>query len=231
MEGVDQLHQPRRIAEAACRGKIARHLIAPGEIERMLHHRQQLHMGIPHLLDIGGHFIRHALIGVEPALFVQLPRPQMHFIDADRALIGIVRRARRHPLFVLPAVFFEVKGLAGGLGPRFGMKRVRICLHLPPRRAADGVFIGGVLLDARYAHRPDAVVVLHGIFQVIPIVEIPHDADRPRVRRPYGKVVSTLAGVRAHELMGIRAVSLPEQIALHFVHRSTLPAMTMPDGM
>ena len=53
MAPINEGHQSLGRAITAGGGVIARHLISPGHIQRMLHHRQQLHMGIAHFQHIG----------------------------------------------------------------------------------------------------------------------------------------------------------------------------------
>ena len=52
MQMIDEIHKVLRTAIARCHRIIIRHLISPGFIQRMLHHRHKLHMCIVHFLDI-----------------------------------------------------------------------------------------------------------------------------------------------------------------------------------
>src|SRR4030042_2648271 len=52
VQTVNEVHEILRAAVAAGRGEIAGRLIAPGAVEGMLHHRQELNMGKAHLLRI-----------------------------------------------------------------------------------------------------------------------------------------------------------------------------------
>ena len=51
---VDEILQVVRRTKAAGGGIVARTLVAPGGIQRMLRDREQLHMGEAHLLDVWG---------------------------------------------------------------------------------------------------------------------------------------------------------------------------------
>ena len=53
MGGVYEIGEILGSAVAGGRGEIARYLIAPAAVKRMLHNRHQLDVGISHILDIG----------------------------------------------------------------------------------------------------------------------------------------------------------------------------------
>src|SRR5690606_11363662 len=52
MAFIDEVLKVIRVAKTRCRRKQSQRLISPGTIERMLHHRQQLDMGITHVEHI-----------------------------------------------------------------------------------------------------------------------------------------------------------------------------------
>ena len=58
MEAVDEVHEILGISEPRGRGEISAYLISPRSVERMLHHRQELNVGISHFLDIRDKLIR-----------------------------------------------------------------------------------------------------------------------------------------------------------------------------
>ena len=62
VEAVDEMHEILGIAVPARGGEVTGGLIAPGTIKRMLHHRQKLHVGKSHLLNIGCQFRGHFLV-------------------------------------------------------------------------------------------------------------------------------------------------------------------------
>ena len=67
MAAVDEAHEVGGRAEAAGGGEIADRLIAPGAVEGMLHHRQQLDVRVAHLLDVGDQLVGQFAIG-QPAI-------------------------------------------------------------------------------------------------------------------------------------------------------------------
>src|SRR4029079_11372412 len=79
VEAVDQVHQVLRGAVAAGGGDVARRLVPPGAVERVLHHRQQLDMRETELGDVVGQRLGE-LPGRERSGTVfkyAAPRPQM----------------------------------------------------------------------------------------------------------------------------------------------------------
>ena len=53
MASIDKGHEIIGRAEAAGRGKVASHLVAPGAVKRMFRDGQQLNVSVAHLLDVG----------------------------------------------------------------------------------------------------------------------------------------------------------------------------------
>src|SRR5688572_12189546 len=63
---VDEVHQILRVAETRCRREIARDLIAPRSVERMLHDRHQLDVREAATLDVSGEPWRNRAIAHLP---------------------------------------------------------------------------------------------------------------------------------------------------------------------
>ena len=116
---IHKIHEIVRISVAAGRRIVARHLVSPGSVQGMLHHRKQLHMGIPHLFYIvrqqGSDF--PVMIELRPRNILSLlillermahPGAQMNLINQHRLFFGMGSRPLLHPLLVLPLIMVNV---------------------------------------------------------------------------------------------------------------------------
>ena len=95
---VDKIHELGSGAITAGRRIISGHLIAPGLIQWMFHHRKQLHMGVSHLFHIGCQLLRDLPVVVELAAVDVLtvlilcyrflhPGTKMDLIDGHRGIL------------------------------------------------------------------------------------------------------------------------------------------------
>ena len=80
MELVDEVFQIIGDAEAAGGGEVAGALVAPGGIQGVLHHGEQLHMGIAHLFHIGHQILGSIPVGEE----LPLPLSLIHISEPTR---------------------------------------------------------------------------------------------------------------------------------------------------
>ena len=98
MHVVHKIHEIIRSSVTARRSIISGHLITPGCIKRMLHHRHQLHMGVSHLLYILGKSRSNLTIVVEfrtnyllsvliNPKFLANPGTKVQFIDGHRQIL------------------------------------------------------------------------------------------------------------------------------------------------
>ena len=62
MQVIDEVHEILRRAVAGARREIARDLVAPRAVERVLHHRQQLDVGEAHVGHVVGELMRHLTV-------------------------------------------------------------------------------------------------------------------------------------------------------------------------
>ena len=108
MSGVYQLHQLLGRSVARSRRVVSCKLITPGIVQRMLHYRHYLQVGVAHLLCVGHKVRRYLRIGAEllflRAVGMPLPGAQMHFVDVLRLPEVIAARAPVHPFAVVPFV-------------------------------------------------------------------------------------------------------------------------------
>ena len=214
---VHKIHQVMRRAIPRSRGKIAGYLIAPRTVKRVLGERHTFNVGVPHLLCVRDQFIRELAIGIERAVFIPLPRTQVHFINVHRLFIGRMLLAPIEPAFILPGVAFQVKHLGCIAWPGFRMETIWIRLiQFVAFRCFDRIFICVILLDARDKQFPyPAIIALHGMSRTIPIVEFAHNGNADGIRRKNAENIALLSiavfGVRAHKFIGTAVLTRMEQ--------------------
>jgi hypothetical protein len=122
VEPVDEVAQVVGVAEARGRREVRRHLVAPRAAERVLHHRQQLDVGEPHVLDVGDELVGEIAEGA-PAP----PGSEVHLVDRHRLVGDVALGAGGDPGVVLPVVrrlehdTAGRRGLLGAGGHRVGL--------------------------------------------------------------------------------------------------------------
>jgi hypothetical protein len=86
MAAIDEIAELVGISKAARRRVVARHLIAPRTVERMLRDGQQLEMRVAHFADVREQRVREFAVAEIAIAFLDLalPRAEMHFVDAHR---------------------------------------------------------------------------------------------------------------------------------------------------
>ncbi|MNH11885.1 hypothetical protein D3C79_714130 [compost metagenome] len=202
-------------------------LVAPGAAERVLHDRQQFDMGEAQLLNV-----RHQALGqlapvvIAPHLarLVQLaaPRPRVQFVDRQRRAVGMVLRALRHPVVVLPVVAERPRYLGGGAWRQFGGTRQRVGLQGQYAVLAQHLeLVGFAHAQARHEQlpHPGAVAQAHGVAAAIPVVEVTHHRHPPRVRRPHRETHAVdpidLDRLGAEAPGQVAVVAFGEQVQVH----------------
>ena len=212
---VHKIHEVLRGAVPGRRRIISRHLVTPGFIQRMLHDRHQLHMGISHILHVPGKHRGDLPVIVKfPRLrqryrfilrlfgFRLLPGAQMHLIDQDRLFPVIRLLSLLHPSAVCPLK----AGQICDNGSRIGTKLRRICIRirLQHRKAAlrlDLIFIAGSRPNSgnKKLKNPCLFDAPHRMTPSIPEIEISDHADTARIWGPYRKV-GTLHALYRHRM-------------------------------
>ncbi len=90
VEFIDKIHKVFRRTVSGGGSIIPHHLVSPGGVEGMLHHRHQLHMGVPHLLHIGNQpGCDFTVIGIGLSLRGIRHRAQVHLVHAHRGVAGL----------------------------------------------------------------------------------------------------------------------------------------------
>ena len=193
VELVDKIHEVLGRTHAGGHGEISRHLIAPGAFEREFGHGHEFHVRIPHLLDVRNEFPRQVEIGIIVAVFMAFPREQIDLVDVHRRGKNIFIADIFKICGVTPFVAVQIVQFRGGRRWRFGMEPHGIRLHeLPAVRCGNTVFVGIVLLESRNKklERLSVDHTLHDVCIHIPLIEITHDRNAPRMRCPDAENIS-----------------------------------------
>ena len=195
---VHEIHEVVGSAVTAGGRVIPRHLIPPGGVQRMLHHRHQLHMGVTHLL----HVIRQRTCdfpvivklraGDLLALCVQFqllafPGTQMNLVNGNRSGKQLVLRPFLHPLPVLPLIPADIPDYGGRVGAQLRVIGVRVGLqHGESRLGLDLILVNLPRLQAGNKQLENAGVPqeTHGMAASVPEVKIAHHADPHGAWRP-----------------------------------------------
>ena len=182
VQAVDEILQVVGRSVARCRREVARTLVAPRVVERVLRHRQQLHAGVAHVAHIARQLLGQLPVRQEPPVLPAPPRAEVYLVDVHRPL-------RQLPPLRLPAEAREVKELARRLGA--GLAVYRVGVRLPadvPVGPGHDVFVAVKLLRPRHEALPQAVLSHHR--QRLPAAEIPREGNIRRVRRPHAEAPS-----------------------------------------
>ena len=198
MHIVHKIHEVLRCTVARRGCVVSGHLITPGFIQRMLHDRQQLHMGIAHLFYIRSKHRSQLPIGIKlPAVLAVCLRPspasEMHLIDQQGLLFIICCSSSRQPFFIGPGKIRQVGNDRSGIRPKLCGICVRIRLqHRQPLFGLDLVFVAGACCHTRNKKLVDSGFLSfdHGMTTAVPQVEISHHADARSIRCPDGKIGS-----------------------------------------
>ncbi len=191
---VDHVLEILRRSIAGGRCIVARDLIAPGSIQRMLGNADQLDMGISHVLDVLGDAFSKLTVVVE-ALRILLtvgmlhPGARVHLIDGKGGLVGREFLPVLHPGGIVPFVA-DIRDAGGRARTLLCPEAIGICLVQPSAILCDDqIFVqlshvcsgdeGLIDADLRDLH--------HIVGGLIPAVEFADNIYGGSVRCPYGK--------------------------------------------
>ena len=208
---VHEPHEVLRRTETGGGGKIPRALIAPGIVQRVLRHRQQLHGIVAHVGDIGRQLPGHVPVIKKVAVFMPAPRAEMHLVNIERRTVDGRGGAARAPRSVPPAIVRQIVELTGRARTGLCVEGVGVCLeHRFPLRGAHGVLIGVEPLQAGDKALPQAErIACHRIRARVPAAEIAHNGNTRSIRRPDAEDIAVLPlparAVRAEIAVGLAA--------------------------
>ena len=194
------MHRIHKIAEvirrsvSCSRCVIARHLIAPGLVERMLHHWHQFYMGVAELFHIRSQHRSDLTVVIKFTAIVRFfPGAKMHFINRDRRFVALCNATLLHPVLVLPGIFSKVKHNTCIVWAQLCRICVRIRFQI--RQTAPGLDF--VLIDVARADTRNKEFVdpglqkIHLICSSVPVIEVSDNADTDRIRCPDCEVNTT----------------------------------------
>ncbi len=129
VELIDQVHEILRRAVAAGGGEIPCRLVAPGAVEGVFHHRQELDVGEAQPPQVLAERRGQLAIGERPVALLRHPAPgtDVHLVDGDGRLQRVARRPLLHPFRIAPAVGEvpdyrgRARRLLGAEGERVGL--------------------------------------------------------------------------------------------------------------
>ena len=169
--GVELVHEVAEVlgrTEAGGGRKVAAALIAPAAVEGIFSDREQLHVGVAHLLHVGHQQIGDlAVVQICITIHVGLavtgtPRGKVHLVDVERCAVELPgvgeAAALGHPRAVGPAEVIFGIDQRSGLLQGFVHHGVRIRLVADAVFALDAVFvglpfqIGGLYLHFHFPH-------------------------------------------------------------------------------
>ena len=201
---VHEPHEVLRRTETGGGGKIPRALIAPGIVQRVLRHRQQLHGIVAHVGDIGRQLPGHVPVIKKVTVFMPAPRAEMHLVNVQRPVVHRLLGAAEG--IVRPVEVLNVIELAGGAGAGLRVEAVGVGLVAhSPVSAGHGVFIGGIDRQIRDKALPELPLGGKGVGPRVPAVEVPHHGNGPGVGSPDVEPPAVDAALRS----GMGAEQLP----------------------
>ena len=158
MQVVHQIHEVLRRSVARSGREIARGLVTPRTVERMLHDGHQFHVSEVHPLDIFRQARRHLPVGQRPVAFLRDPHPrtEMNFVNRNRGLQRFPLCPGFHPLLISPLVF-QLPHYRGGTR-RLLMKNaegIGLLAHVSLIVRNDVVLVQRPLADSRHKTFPD----------------------------------------------------------------------------
>src|SRR6187551_2662248 len=106
MERIDEIHEILWGSKIAGRSEVSGGLVPPGAKKRVIHDRQELYMGKPHLLEISRQGLSKFAVAQRTVSLLRnsSPRSDMHLIDGHWSIQRIPLMPVFHPGVILPRV-------------------------------------------------------------------------------------------------------------------------------
>ena len=191
------VHRIHKIAEvirrsvSCCRCVIACYLITPGFIERMLHHRHQLNMGVAELFHIRSQHRSDLTVVIKFTAIVRFfPGAKMHFINRNRRFVALCDTTLLHPVLILPRIFSKINHNTRIV--RTQLCCIRVWIRFQIRQTA--LCLDFIFIDVARANTGDKELVnsglqkIHLICSSVPVIEISDNTDTDRIRCPDSEV-------------------------------------------
>ena len=128
---IDKILKILRCAITCSRCIIADDLIAPGSIQRVLHNRHQLYMGIAHFLHIGNDLrCKFPVVIISAAVLGFCEGAQIHFVNAHRLFFRAALFPCRNPCFIFPGKAIDIANNRCRVRAELLSKRIGIRLQV-----------------------------------------------------------------------------------------------------
>ena len=194
------MHRIHKIAEVirrsvtCCRCVIARYLIPPGLVKRMLHHWHQFYMGVAELFHIRSQHRSDLTVVIKFTAIVRFfPGAKMHFINRNRRFVALCDTTLLHPVLILPGIFSKINHNTRIV--RTQLCCIRVWIRFQIRQTA--LCLNFIFIDVARANTGDKEFVdpglqkIHLICSSVPVIEVSDNADTDRIRCPDCEVNTT----------------------------------------
>ena len=228
--GVHKVLELPGVSVAAGGREVARDLVAPRAVKRVLHHGQDLYVRVAHLLHVidqlhgelvVGEVAAGMVVGVwvavsGEAVRVALPAAKVALEDVERPLEEVLLGAGGHVLLVLPLIAGDIRGARRR--PRGALRVERVRVGLVQQVAVGGLDQVLVELALRGAGHEAVPHAAGGRARKVgglrvPVVEVADHANALDVRRPHGKPVALDAVLVARVRAELLVAAVPHALA------------------
>ena len=191
------MHRIHKIAEVirrsvtCCRCVIARYLIPPGLVKRMLHHWHQFYMGVAELFHIRSQHRSDLTVVIKFTAIVRFfPGAKMHFINRNRRFVALCDTTLLHPVLILPGIFSKINHNTRIV--RTQLCCIRVWIRFQIRQTA--LCLNFIFIDVARANTGDKEFVdpglqkIHLICSSVPVIEVSDNTDTDRIWCPDSEV-------------------------------------------
>ncbi len=214
----DEVAEPVRQAVAARRREVAGALVAPGLVERVLGHGQQLDVREAEVRRVRAELLGDLAVAQEAAGRAAAPRAEMNLVDRHRLAQPVPLRSLAHPFAVRPRERALLRRDRRRRRPVLEQRTERVGLEeqLARLAAEDLVLVELAGAQLRNEQLPDAGVAAHAhrMVAAVPVVERADDAHALGVRSPNGEAGARDAVdrelVRAEEAVRVHVIAVRE---------------------
>ena len=219
MHVIHEEHKILRWPIPAGRRIIPGHLISPGSVQRMLHHRHQFDMRISHIFHILCHHRSQFPVIIKiPSVLRLLPGTKMHFIN-EHGLSGCVRLfSVFQPFIIFPGEMIQIRDYRSSVGTQFRRVRIRIRLkHYQSGSCFNFKFVELSHSQIRNEQFKDTGIpqTSHLVSASIPEIKVAHHADPHGIRRPNWKI-NAIGSFYIHGMSSHFLINLIEDTCVKF---------------
>src|SRR3990170_7668939 len=222
VQTVHEFHEVLRASVPARGREVARGLISPGPVERMLHHGQELHVGESHVLHVIHKGTGDLPVSEKAVVPLHGPPPgtEVDLVDREGRSKTVCRMPVFHPGIVAPLVR-KIAYDGGRPRRRFPAEGKGIAfVSAVTGMAGDNVILvegpGPDTRDEPFPYPRSIPAHAQGMRNLVPVVELADNGHALRLRRPDGKERALHAvmdqGVGAQFVVEVEVVPFLEQV-------------------